>query len=473
MNISKHTIVASLLSSLLMGCGGSGGGGGSSTKDSDRVLQYNFDNIVSEFLGADIDYELTTGLQVNSGWNGETVKAYNKQGVQVESFSITPTMLASNTCAQKPEPLNLGKQGGPRFNISPIGSDGSRHVVNFEGLPKKYQPNFTDKCEYQNYNLHGRYIIGSSNEKLTDLGDKEEIVNPTDLVSLDDMSRLLSLSIPNLEKPFSKYMSRKVNMSDHEFIVNNDSGAVRVFDTDLNQYVNLDGTKNIQWQFYGENYLISSFLRTKVVVYDIENRKLIDGASFNVIANFEAKLEDLADQEIVTSYGIFPDSINVKGLPFKFVYDKPENENKVYVLKQGVWVIASDGEPEQLPVLTTFFDNLKGNVSQFDYDLTNDNFYATYKLSGGGFTVKTSTLDKLMSTPNIDDIDDIKIITGFPDEKTGIQKINGSVVVKSRNVDYTLNKRTDTFYMIKDNDKSRLGGISTDNMKSIEASSHN
>ncbi|QUM81767.1 hypothetical protein HWV01_16470 [Moritella sp. 5] len=472
MNISKHTIVASLLSSLLMGCGGSGGGGGSSTKDSDRVLQYNFDNIVSEFLGAGIDYKLTTG-QVNSASDQDTVKAYNKQGVQVESFSITPTMLASNTCAQQPEPLNLEK-GSSRFNISPIGSDGSRRVVNFKNLPKKYQPNFTDKCEYQNYSLHGRYIIGSSNEKLTDLGENEEVVNPTDLVSLADMSRLLSLSIPNLEKPLSKYMSREVNMSDHEFIVNKDSGAVRVFDTDLNQYVNLDGTKNIQWQFYGENYLISSFLRTKVVVYDIENRKLIDGASFNVIANFGAKLEDLADQEIVTSYGIFPDSINVKGLPFKFVYDKPENENKVYVLKQGVWVIATDGEPDQLPVLTTFFDNLKGNVSQFDYDLTNDNFYATYKLSGGGFTVKTSTLDKLMSTPNIDDIDDIddiKIITGFPDEKIGIQKINGSVVVKSHKRDQ--NKRTDTFYMIKDNDKSPLGGISTENMKSIEASSHN
>ncbi|QUM86048.1 hypothetical protein [Moritella sp. 28] len=473
MNISKHTIVASLLSSLLMGCGGSGGGGGSSTTDSDRVLQYNFDNIASEFLGADIDYELTTGLQFNSGWNGETVKAYNKQGVQVESFSITPTILASNTCAQKPEPLNLGKQGGPRFNISPIGSDGSRHVVNFEGLPKKYQPNFTDKCEYQNYSLHGRYIIGSSNEKLTDLGDKEEIVNPTDLVSLDDMSRLLSVSIPNLEEPLSKYVSRKVNMSDHEFIVNNDSGAVRVFDTDLNQYVNLDGTKGKKWQFYGNNYLISTFIGGSVYVYDIKNKQLIDDASFEVAVNFKASIKDLADDKIVISYGIFPDENNVKGLPFKFVYDKANTENKVYVLKQGEWVIASE-EADRLPLLTVYFASLKsGDVSQFDYDLTNDNFYATYNLSGGGFTVKVSTLEKLISTGNIDGIADIKIITGFPDEKTGIQKINGSVVVKSRNVDYTLNKRTDTFYMIKDNDKSRLGGISTDNMKSIEASSHN
>ncbi|KXO09266.1 hypothetical protein AKG98_1484 [Moritella sp. JT01] len=466
MNISKNTIVASLLSSLLMGCGGGGSNSnsGHSSTGSDRVLQYNFDNIVSEFLGADIDYKLTTGTPESTQ---DTERAYSKDRGRVESFSITPAMLASNTCPQQPEPLDLEKRS--RFNISPVGSDGKRRVVNFTNFPKVYEPNFTDKCYYRDYNLSGRYIIGSSNEKLTDLSDNEDIVNPTDFISLADMNRLLSVTETVPDQSLSEYMNKTINKSDHEFIVNTDNGAVRVFDTELDQYVNLDGTKNIKWQFYGNDYLISSFSGGYVYVYDIKNKQLIGNASFKVVENFKATIKDLGDDEIVTSYGIFPNPNegNVAGLPFKFVYNVVDDKDYVYVLKQGIWEEASDAEAGGLPTLTDLFKDLKDDVEQFDYDLTSDNFYATYGVGAGGFTVKTSTLAKLLKAGTVVDTKDLKVITGFPDTQSGIQMVNGNVVMTSKK-DWSQN----TFYMIKDYNRYRLG-LNAENMKSIQASSHN
>jgi len=449
-----------------MGCGGSGGGGGSSTKDSDRVLQYNFDNIVSEFLGAGINYKLTMDTPE---YAEDTEKAYDEDRGRVESFSITPTMLASNTCAQQPGPLDLEKWS--RFNISPVGSD--RRVVNFKDFPRHYQPNFTDKCYYKDYNVSGRYIIGSSNEKLTDLSDKEEIVNPTDLVSLADMRRLMTFGKKvNLDEPLSEYMSSRVNNSDHEFIVNKDSGAVRVFDTDLNQYVNLDGTKDIVWQFYSENYLISSSTGGNVYIYDIKDKSLIKDVTFKVVDNFKPKIRDLEANTIIINYGL------IKEFPFKTVYIKAVGLVITYVLDQGEWreIEDSDKDYTTLENMNNVFEKLKEDTGKpdFDFDIISEKFYATYNMPDGGFTVKIARFADLLKANSVATTKHLTTISDFPGKKSGIQIINGNAVIAS--TEWINDKSTQAFYMIKNKNRYRLGLNSTenvDNMKSIKASSHN